>query len=323
MGSATAPAGAAATTTTTTAPPATTTTTTATAPTTTTTTTTFPAGATKADKWVIRAITAEQKFGSVHVVGKITQGKSQIVLELLVNADGEGGGEFVQDGNLIKIERVGPLLYFNAPTKFWTTHATAAQTKVYGGKWIEFSAVDPRFTSFDQFLDAADLVVAAFQGHTAPLTVSQPTTFAGHKVVIVKDTVTNKGKREHGPHVHRRQGPGPRVQDRRRHPGRREHGRLQPLRQGRHADGPAQCHQPVLIRGRVAESTCRTDSGGRTAATPNYLTSPPRTPPAAPAAMSWLRSSRSGMYSPITPARIGSGIDCSQMRPGPVSTAKW
>lgn len=199
IGSAAAPAGAATTgaaATTTTAPA---TTTPAAAPeATASTTTTFPAGATKADKWVIRAITAEQKFGSVHVVGKITQGKSQIILELLVNADGEGGGEFVQDGNLIKLERVGPLLYFNAPTKFWATHATAAQAKTYGGKWIEFSAVDSRFTSFDQFLSAADLVVAAFQGHTAPLTVSEPTTFAGHKVVIVKDTVTANGKKSTG-----------------------------------------------------------------------------------------------------------------------------
>ena len=127
------------------------------------TATTFPRGATTADKWVLKAVAAEQHFGSVQVAGKITQGKSQILLELLVNSDGEGGGEFVQQGNLIKIERVGPLLYFNAPTKFWATHATAAQTKAYGGKWIEFSAVDPRFTSFDQFLDAADLVVAAFQ----------------------------------------------------------------------------------------------------------------------------------------------------------------
>ena len=48
-----------------------------------------------------------------------------------MNSDGEGGGEFVQDGNLIKIERVGPLLYFNAPHKFWATHATAAQAKTY------------------------------------------------------------------------------------------------------------------------------------------------------------------------------------------------
>jgi hypothetical protein len=158
----------------------------------------LPPGSTPADKWVQKAVAAEQHFGSVHVVGKISQGESDILLELLVNSDGEGGGEFVQNGNLIKIERVGPLLYFNAPTKFWATHATAAQTKVYGGKWIEFSAVDERFTSFDQFLDAADLAVAAFPGHTAPLTLGRPTTFAGHKVVVVKDMVVSNGKQSTG-----------------------------------------------------------------------------------------------------------------------------
>jgi len=153
---------------------------------------------TPAEKWVLNAITDEQKLGSVHVDGKITQGKSVILLDLLVNGDGEGGGDFVQQGNLIKIERVGPLLYFNAPKKFWSTHATATETKEYGGKWLEFSAVDSRFTSFDQFLDAADLVSAVFQGHTTPLTVSRPTTFGGHKVVIVKDTVTKSGKKSMG-----------------------------------------------------------------------------------------------------------------------------
>jgi hypothetical protein len=176
-----------------------TTTTTSAAPSATaTTTTTFPPGSTPADKWVLRAVAAEEHFGSVEVAGRITQGKSQIVLELLVNSDGEGGGEFVQQGNLVRIERVGPLLYFNAPTKFWSTHATAAQTKEYGAKWLEFSAVDPRFTSFDQFLDAADLVVAAFEGHTAPLTLGRRTNFAGHKVVVIKDTVTTKGKKSTG-----------------------------------------------------------------------------------------------------------------------------
>jgi hypothetical protein len=167
-------------------------------PSTTTTTTALPAGSTPADRWILKAVAAEQNFGSVHVDGKITQGKAEILLDLLVNRDGEGGGEVVQQGNLIKIERVGPLLYFNAPSEFWTSHATAAQTKEFGGKWIEFSAVDPRFTSFDQFLDAADLVVAAFQGHTAPLTLGRPTTFAGHKVVVVKDAVMSGGKTSTG-----------------------------------------------------------------------------------------------------------------------------
>jgi hypothetical protein len=151
-----------------------------------------------ADRWVLRAIAAERQVGSVRIVGKITQGKRAILFNLLVNGDGEGGGVFSQEGSLIRIERVGPLLYFSAPKSFWASHANAQQTKIFGGRWIEISALDARFTSFDQFLDAADLVTAAFQGHTAPLTVSRPTTYQGHKVVIVKDTVSAGGKKSTG-----------------------------------------------------------------------------------------------------------------------------
>jgi hypothetical protein len=143
---------------------------------------------------VLGAIAAEERLGSVRVDGKVTEGKAQILLDLLVNGDGEGGGVFIQQGNLIKIERVGTLLYLNAPKKFWALHATAAQTKVYGGKWLALNAADKRFVSFDQFLDPAALVAAAFQGHTTPLTMGKPTKFAGHKVVVVKDSSKVNGK---------------------------------------------------------------------------------------------------------------------------------
>jgi hypothetical protein len=171
--------------------------------TTTTTTTTAPATTpsttvSQADTWLLKAIGAEQKVGSVHIAGTIKQGATNIALSLVVNGDGEGGGTFIQDGSKILMKRVGPLLYFNAPRKFWAAHATKAQTKSYGGKWIEVSALDSRFQSFDQFLDAGDLVAAVFQGHTTPLTLSKPTTFDGHKVLIVSDTVVIKGKRSTG-----------------------------------------------------------------------------------------------------------------------------
>ena len=123
------------------------------------------------------------------------QGTSTTVLDLHVNGDGEGGGVFVQDGSVIKVERVGTLLYFDAPKKYWSTHATTAQADAYGGKWIEVPAAETRYLSFDEFLDAEDVVAAAFEGHTAPLTVGKPTRFAGHKVVVVKGTVTTKGRR--------------------------------------------------------------------------------------------------------------------------------
>ncbi|HWE67325.1 MAG TPA: hypothetical protein VG298_11850 [Acidimicrobiales bacterium] len=169
------------------------TTTTTTAPATTTTT----AAVSQADTWLLKAIGAEAKLGSVRINGTIFQGKTNIYLSLQVNGDGEGGGTFKQQGSLIHLKRVGPLLYFNAPEKFWAAHATKAQTKSYGGKWIEVSALDSRFQSFDQFLNASDLVQAVFQGHTTPLSLSR-TTLNGRKVEVVTDTVTVKGKKTTG-----------------------------------------------------------------------------------------------------------------------------
>jgi hypothetical protein len=163
-------------------------------------TTTTAAGHTPApaDKWLLKAIGAEAKIGSVRIDGKIQQNKSVIYLDLVVNADGEGGGTFVQNGFSIQLERVGTLLYFNAPKNYWEKTATAAQADTYGGKWLEISALDARFVSFDQFLDADDLVFAAFEGHTTPLTLKKPTTFQGHKVVVVTETVVSNGKRATG-----------------------------------------------------------------------------------------------------------------------------
>ncbi len=163
-----------------------------------TTTTASTSGASPADRWLVEAIGHEARIGSVHIDGKVTQGKSTIYLDLEVNGDGEGGGTFIENGYSIQIERVGPILYFNAPKAFWEKSAPKAQAEKYGGRWLEFAAVDSRFISFDQFLDATDLVSAAFQGHTTPLTVGKPTTYQGHKVVIVKDTITGGGKRATG-----------------------------------------------------------------------------------------------------------------------------
>jgi hypothetical protein len=163
------------------------------------TTTTAPGHKTSpADTWLVKAIGAEAKIGSVRIDGKIQENKTVIYLDLLVNADGEGGGTFIQDGFNIQLKRVGTLLYFNAPKKYWQKAATAAQANTYGGKWLEISALDRRFVSFDQFLDADDLVFAAFEGHSTPLTLGKPTTFQGHKVVVVKETVVSNGKRATG-----------------------------------------------------------------------------------------------------------------------------
>jgi hypothetical protein len=123
-------------------------------------TTTTTTNASVADNWLIKAIGAENKLGSVKINGTVVQGKTTIKLSLLVNGDGEGGGTFIQQGSKIQLKRVGPLLYFDAPKSFWLHSSTATEAAKYGGKWIEVSALDSRFESFDQFLDAGDLVTA-------------------------------------------------------------------------------------------------------------------------------------------------------------------
>ena len=238
-----------------------------------------------ADKWLFKAIVAEQKFGSVRIDGKITQGTSQIFLELLVNGDGEGGGKFIQNGDLIQLERVGPLLYFDAPKKFWATHATAAQANSYGGKWIEFSALDSRFPSFDQFLDAADLV-------SPP---SRATPSAHRQQADHLRRPQGRHRQGHGHHRGKTTSGLMYIAARGRPsstrssttPGRREHDRLPALRPRRHPHRPAERHQPDLSR--AGSPAVLAPSRRRTAATmaAAHLNKSPRifaapTPAAAP-----------------------------------------
>jgi hypothetical protein len=161
-----------------------------------TTTTTKPLS--KADSWLAKALKAEIGVGSVHIDGSVKQGKKTIGFHLAVNGNGDGGGTFIQQGNTVNILRLGPLLYFKAPTAFWTKNASPQQAQTYGGRWIELSSLDMRFQSFDQFLDAADLVAAVFQGHPRPLTVGKPTAYHGHEVVIVKEVARKNGKTSTG-----------------------------------------------------------------------------------------------------------------------------
>jgi hypothetical protein len=143
---------------------------------------------------VLRAIAAEKQMGSVHLDGTIKQGKSLITMHLVLNGNGDGTGHFTQAGSPIKLSRAGQLLYLNAPKKFWASNASKADADTYGGKWLEFSALDTSLSSFDKFLNASDLVADTFMGHPTPLTLSQPTTFEHHKVVIVKDVSTTNGR---------------------------------------------------------------------------------------------------------------------------------
>jgi hypothetical protein len=171
---------------------------------TTTTTTTAPSNTSStvvsaADTWLIKAIGAQGKVGSVRVSVNETSGKTKKIFSLLVNGDGEGSGTLVQSGTTIHMEIAGVLLYFKAPKSYWAAHAPAGQAAAFGGKWIEISALDSRFSAFDEFFNPSQLVAAVFLGHAAPLTLARPSaTLAGHKVVVVNEKVTANGKTSSG-----------------------------------------------------------------------------------------------------------------------------
>jgi hypothetical protein len=166
---------------------------------TTTTTTTTPPVVSQADTWLIKAIGAQTKVGSVRVNVAETVGKTKKAFALLVNGDGEGSGTLTQGKSIIRMKIAGVLLYFNAPKSYWAAHSTAEQAAAYGNKWIEISALDPRFTAFDEFFNPGQLVAAVFLGHTTPLSFSKPKAkLMGHKVNLVSESVTTSGKKSSG-----------------------------------------------------------------------------------------------------------------------------
>ena len=206
-------------------------------------------GATPADQWVLRGHRApSSKLGSVHIDGKITQGKSRDPPRS-ARERRRRGRRRLRPGRQPHQDRAGRHRSSTSTRRRSSGPATprAAQTKAYGGKWIEISALDARFTSFDQFLDAADLVAAAFEGHTTPLTVSRPTTFARPQGRDRQGHGHHQRQEEHRAHVHRRRPARP-TSTRSSTTRRAKSSTLvfQPLRQGGPLHRPAERHQPDL-----------------------------------------------------------------------------
>jgi hypothetical protein len=149
---------------------------------------------------------------------------------------------------------------------------------------------------------ALGLAAAAFWvASTAPAAGAA----AGHKIVVVKDTVTNKDRKSTGLMYLAAKGPALvyKIVD----------------------DTPSDVSTIVFNHyGNAVILTVPPNAINLSSSRRNYLNMSPRTlaaptPAAAPSTPRWS----SGMYSPMTPASTAIGIDCSQIRPGPVSTAKW
>ena len=73
---------------------------------------------------------------SVHVIGRMKDGKDKIALNLKLTESGKAFGSIVVNGEKMTIRRLGKTLYFKADRQFWTTSADAATADALANKWI-------------------------------------------------------------------------------------------------------------------------------------------------------------------------------------------
>jgi hypothetical protein len=142
------------------------------------------------DQIVSDATNAVASVNSVHVSGKVLSGRQNVTLDLnLVNGKG-GKGSMSQNGLGFKIVAVGPEVYINGSSAFWTKFAGSAAEQLLSGKWLKAPATG-QLSSLATLTDVSKLFNQLLSSH-GKLAKGKTTTAQGQQVVAVNDT-TNGG----------------------------------------------------------------------------------------------------------------------------------
>ena len=142
------------------------------------------------DQIVSDATNAVASVNSVHVSGKVLSGRQNVTLDLnLVNGKG-GKGSMSQNGLGFKIVAVGPEVYVNGSSAFWTKFAGSAAAQLLSGKWLKAPATG-QLSSLATLTDVSKLFNQLLSSH-GKLARGKTTTAQGQQVVAVNDT-TNGG----------------------------------------------------------------------------------------------------------------------------------
>jgi hypothetical protein len=136
------------------------------------------------------ATSAVSSVDSVHVSGKILSGGQSVTLDLnLVNGKG-GRGSMSQNGLGFQIVSVGPEVYVNGSSAFWTKFAGSTAAQLLSGKWLKAPATG-QLSSLATLTDVSKLFNQLLSSH-GKLATGKTTTVRGQQVVAVNDT-TNGG----------------------------------------------------------------------------------------------------------------------------------
>ncbi|HTP21579.1 MAG TPA: hypothetical protein VMJ65_18380 [Solirubrobacteraceae bacterium] len=142
------------------------------------------------DQIVAAATHAVGSVDSVHVAGKVLSSGQNVTLDLnLVNGKG-GKGSMSQNGLGFKIVAVGPEVYINGSSAFWTKFGGSAAAGLLSGKWLKAPA-SGQLSSLATLTDVQKLFSQLLSSH-GKLVKGKTTTVQGQQVVAVNDT-TNGG----------------------------------------------------------------------------------------------------------------------------------
>ncbi len=127
---------------------------------------------------------------SVHVSGKVLSSGQNVALDLnLLNGKG-GTGSMSQNGLGFKIVAIGPEVYINGSSAFWTKFGGSASAQLLSGKWLKAPA-SGQLSSLATLTNVQKLFSQLLSSH-GKLAEGKTTTVEGHEVVAVNDT-TNGG----------------------------------------------------------------------------------------------------------------------------------
>lgn len=98
---------------------------------------------------VLEAVqTAVDEATSVHVVGSVDDGESELGLDLRLTADGGATGTITNQGQTITVLAVDGSSWFSADEAFWADQAGAELAAQLADKYVEIPDEDSSFSSF-------------------------------------------------------------------------------------------------------------------------------------------------------------------------------
>src|SRR6185437_8085666 len=131
---------------------------------------------------------AEAAAGSVHLVGRITEGKTVVTFVLDVDHAGDGQGTFTEVGQALKVKKVGSNIYVYANQRFWAKAGGTAVANKIGHRWVTTSTTNTQFKSLAQFFGISRMTTGLLPPGAAQPTKGAATTVDGHQTIPLQTT---------------------------------------------------------------------------------------------------------------------------------------